>query len=50
VKALVQTRIDEPGLVLDLRDLPDAQADEMIVAHEVIVDVKLASADHNAQF
>jgi hypothetical protein len=44
VKALVQTRIGEPDLVLDLRDLPDAQA------HEVIVDVKLASADHNAQF
>jgi hypothetical protein len=44
VKALVQTRIDEPDLVLDLRGLPDAQA------HEVIVDVELASADHNAQF
>jgi NADPH:quinone reductase-like Zn-dependent oxidoreductase len=44
VKAVVQTRIDEPDLVLDLREVPDSQA------HEVIVDVKLASAHHGDLF
>jgi NADPH:quinone reductase-like Zn-dependent oxidoreductase len=44
VNAVVQTRIDKPDRVLDLRDSPDAQA------HEVIVDVKLASAHHGDFF